>query len=297
MAGTPATCSANEKIQCRQIGPYDIQAVVDLLVRGFPIRARGYWTRGLDRQAQRILPPDLPRYGYLLESNESIVGVLLVLASVTDIRGKPVIRCNFSSWYVEPGYRSFAPLLMSVAMRLKSVTYYNVSPAKHTWPMIEAYGFTPYCRGQFTAFPMLARPVRGARVTNVGAEEDGELLGHLPEFEILRSHAEYGWLSLVCSTSDGTYPFVFQPFRRWRDRLPGVRLIYCRDIADFVRLAGPIGRYLFVRGIPMVALDANAPIKGLVGVFDGFKGRKYYKGPDPPRLGDLAYTELALFGP
>jgi hypothetical protein len=219
--------SQKERIRCRHISPPDIPAIVDLLVRGFPNRPREYWNRGLDRHVQRMLPRDLPQFGYLLESDGAPVGLLLTLASSMEIEHKSVVRCNLSSWYVEPPYRSFAPLLMSVATRLKNVTYFNVSPAKHTWPTIEAFGFKPYCKGQFTSLPVLAHPVRGARVTKVRAADDGELLGHLPEREILRDHARYGWLSLICSAPGGDYPFVFQPLRRWRGRLPGVRLIYC----------------------------------------------------------------------
>ena len=45
------------------------------------------------------------------------------------------------------------------------------------------------------------------------------------------------------------------------------------------------------------ALDANGPVKGLVGSFRTSRGRKYFKGPKAPRLGDLAYTETVIFGP
>jgi hypothetical protein len=76
-----------------------------------------------------------------------------------------------------------------------------------------------------------------------------------------------------------------------------MRLIYCRDIAEFVRCAGTLGRFLMKRGYPSVVLDANQPIRGLVGAYLGMRGRKYFRGPCPPRLGDLAYTELAFFGP
>ena len=56
------------------------------------------------------------------------------------------------------------------------------------------------------------------------------------------------------------------------------------------------GRFLLLRGRPFVLIDANAPIRGLLGKY--FQGRmpKYFKGPDRPRLGDLAYTETAMFG-
>jgi hypothetical protein len=185
---------------------------------------------------------------------------------------------------------------MSAAVRHKNLTYVNISPAKHTWQIIEAFGFTPFCEGLFTAFPALGKPVRGVQVTEVGSANLAAL-ARLPEHDLLLAHAGYGWTTIVCSGPDGDYPFVLQPFQRWRGRLSGMRLIYCRDIGDFVRFAGPIGRYLLRRRIPWVALDASGPVKGLAGVFLRTNGRKYFKGPNAPRLGDLAYTELALFGP
>jgi hypothetical protein len=45
-----------------------------------------------------------------------------------------------------------------------------------------------------------------------------------------------------------------------------------------------------------VILDANGPIAGLAGVYSEARGRKYFKGARQPRLGDLADTELAIFG-
>jgi hypothetical protein len=76
-----------------------------------------------------------------------------------------------------------------------------------------------------------------------------------------------------------------------------MRLIYCRDLADFARFARPLGRHLLRRGIPWVAVDSNGPIPGLPGFFRKRGERQYFRGPDQPRLGDLAYTEAALFGP
>jgi hypothetical protein len=73
-------------------------------------------------------------------------------------------------------------------------------------------------------------------------------------------------------------------------------LIYCSDVADFVRFAGPIGRLLARRGLVFVMIDASAPIPGLVGWYSGSNMPKYFKGPQRPRLGDLAYTENAVMG-
>jgi hypothetical protein len=285
------------KIRRRQIRPDDLEAIINLLVRGFPVRSREYWRRGLDRHAERPLAPGLPQFGYLLERDGKPIGVLLVLATPAEIGGTNTTRCDFSSWYVEPEFRSFAPLLMSAAMRLADVTYVNISAAKHTWPIIEAFGFLPYCVGLFTAFPFLAPPARGILLTEVKPGTPSQ--AHLParEYDLLVAHAGYGWLSMICSAPDGDHPFIFQPFRRWRRRLPGMRLIYCRDLSDFVRFAGPLGRYLLRRGVPWLAIDANGPIDGLVGFYQRPPSRRYFKGPDRPRLGDLTYTEVALFGP
>jgi hypothetical protein len=88
---------------------------------------------------------------------------------------------------------------------------------------------------------------------------------------------------------------VFRP-RLVRGFIPCAQLIYCRDIADFVRCAGPIGRHLAWRGRPLAIVDANGPIPGLVGIFRRGSKPKYFKGPQRPRLGDLAYTEYAILG-
>jgi len=96
-------------------------------------------------------------------------------------------------------------------------------------------------------------------------------------------------------TPEHAHPFVFMP-RLAKGIVPCAQLIYCRDISDFVRLARPIGRYLAAHGRPMVIIDSNGPIPGLVGKYIDGKAPKYFKGPDRPKLGDLTYTEAVLFG-
>jgi hypothetical protein len=88
---------------------------------------------------------------------------------------------------------------------------------------------------------------------------------------------------------------VFRP-RLVRGFVPCAQLIYCRDVSDLVRFAGPVGRALAWRGRPLVLIDANGPIPGLLGWFGRGRMPKYFKGPQRPRLGDLAYTEYALLG-
>ena len=287
--------SAMPGIRCRQIEEGDVAAVADLLTRGFPNRNRQFWCRALDQLARREPPPDLPKYGYLLEIGGVPVGAILLICSAMRVGATLAPRCNLSSWYVEPAFRAYAPMLVSQALRHKEVTYLNVSAAPHTWPIIEAQGFSRYSEGIFISVPALNR-LSGSEKADVFDVQQRPAAGFDPfEQDILQQHAAHGCISLWCATSERAFPFVFRP-RLVKGFIPCAQLIYCHDIADFARFAGPIGRHLALRGRPIVIVDSNGPIAGLVGLFRRSSKPKYFKGPQRPRLGDLAYTEYAILG-
>jgi hypothetical protein len=282
-------------IRCRQIDEGDVAAVADLLTRGFPNRNRQFWQHALDQLTRREPPRGLPKYGYLLETGGVPVGAILLICSTMPAGGTLAPRCNLSSWYVEPAFRAYAPLLVSHALRHKEVTYLNVSAAPHTWPIIEAQGFSRYSDGIFICFPALSRAAAGEKIDVFDAQHRPAVPFEPFEADVLQQHAEHGCISLWCATPERAVPFVFRP-RLVKGFIPCAQLIYCHDIADFARFAAPIGRYLALRGRPVVIVDANAPIPGLVGIFRRGSKPKYFKGPQRPRLGDLAYTEYAILG-
>jgi hypothetical protein len=289
-----------QKVRCREIAETDLDAVADLLTRGFPGRSRDYWMLGLRRQAAREIPNGYPRFGYMLDHDGRPAGVLLLLYTCRNSGGEARIHCNLSSWYVEPEFRNYAALLAKIAQRNKDVTYLNISPAWWTWPIIETQGFTSYCSGLFFSIPALSRVSPGAIIETVSPDTLDIAGLSDAEAELLTRHARYGCLSLVCRTaSGGTFPFILQPMRIRRGWIapPAMQLIYCRDIADYVQYAGAIGRALVWRGKFSVILDSNGPVPGLAGLYTGARGRKYFKGPHRPRLADLTDTELVLYGP
>jgi len=282
----------------REILKTDLDAIGDLLTRSFAHRSREYWMRGLHRQGARALPQEAPRYGYLLEHEGVPVGCLLLIYSSKIVEGESATCCNVSSWYVDPAFRNYAALFASVTQKRKDVTYVNVTPAIATWPILEAQGFVTYCRGLYFSLPALSRGGRGVTVEVVSP--DTAVIAGLPDAElaVLKRHAEYGCLSLVCHTAEAVLPFIFFSLRKRRGiiPLPAMQLGYCRSIADYVKCAGAIGRYLLRRGKPIVIIDANGAVADLPGVYSEARGRKYFKGPHQPRLGDLADTELAIYG-
>ncbi len=216
--------------------------------------------RGLHRQSARSLPPGAPRYGYLLEHQGLPVGCLLLIYSSKIIDGEAATCCNVSSWYVDPAFRNYAALFASMTQKRKDVTYFNVTPAVATWPILEAQGFVAYCRGLYFSLPALSRCGRGMTVEAI--TPDTAVIDGLPDTELamLKRHAEYGCLSLVCRTADAVLPFIFFSLRKRRGIIPvpAMQLGYCRSIADYVKCAGSIGRYLLGRGKPSSSLTQTA---------------------------------------
>lgn len=289
-----------QKLRCREITETDIDAVANLLTRGFIGRSREYWLQGLRHQAACEVPNGYPRFGYMLDSDGVAVGVLLLLYTSRINGSEAIIHCNLSSWYVEPAFRNYAPLLTKIAQRNKEVTYLNISPATWTWPIIETQGFNSYCNGLFFSIPALSRVASGMTVETVSPETRS--IEGLPktEVELLTRHVRYGCMTLVCRTATGdVFPFILSPMRIRRGWIapPAMQLIYCRDISEYTQCAGAIGRALIRHGKISVILDANGPVPGLIGLYSKARGRKYFKGPHPPRLADLTDTELVLYGP
>jgi hypothetical protein len=286
--------SADLRIRCREIGSADVDRIADLLTRGFPERTREFWLRALRRLSGHVAPAGFPQYGYMLECDGSPVGVILLICSCLDTGGEKRIRCNVSSWYVEPGYRVYASILASHALKREQATYFNITPRPWTLRILEAQGYQRYCSGRFVAVPALSMRLWGARVTVVTPSTQVNDDLSTCEMDLLLKHAAYGGISVTCSWAKRRHPFIFLP--RCKARVvPFAYLAYCRQTDDFVQFAGPLGRFLARRGLPLVVIDANGPVKELVGWYSD-SAPKYFKGPDPPRLGDIAYSERVIFG-
>jgi hypothetical protein len=283
------------RVRFRQIADSDVNDVVELLTRGFaPQRSRLFWQDVMARLAAHATPPGAPRYGYMLDGGNGPIGVVLLVSSIRPTGNGAQVRSNFSSWYVEPAFRSYASLLISQAIRHKDVTYVNLTPVAHTRPILQAQGYTCYARGLFIAAPALQIFARGPRTRIVPAHAMPRASFAAFERQLLLDHADYGCTAVWCETEERAYPFVFR--LRTLKGVPCAQLIYCRDVEDCVRFAGPLGRYLALRGRPFLLIDANGPIPGLVGKYFDQKMPRYFRGPQRPRLGDLAYTEIAMFG-
>lgn len=284
-------------LRCRPICEADLEGVVDCLCRGFPERNRSYWTQALIRLSQRPPVAEFQRYGFALEKAGRIVGVVLTLYTRYQGQEGDEIRCNLSSWSVDAEFRPYGAMLVATVLKRRDVTYTNISPAPATLKANRALGFRLFSNGQFAFLPALNSVERSRRVLEV--RSDRAEMAMLPDSEryILSEHAALGCLSLICICDGAAFPLVLMPRRILRGLVPCYQIIYCRSLADLSRCAGAMGRFLLRRGILLCLVDAKEPIAGLHGWYRPNKGLKYFKGPRPPSLGDLTFTELVVFGP
>lgn len=285
-----------KQVRCRLIGHADVEAVANLLHEGFPRRPTAEWMAALNRLCSYPTPDGFPRYGYMLESEGQAVGVLLLLSTALGTGPRAIVRCNVSSWYVRPAFRLYAPFLVSRATKDRSATYVNVSPATHTWPIIEAQGFRRFCNGAFAAVPMLSLRSEPGRITKVSKSQADDSRLDPCEWRTLRDHANFGCVSLCLQAKDDSFPFVFRRRLFRKIPLPGAHLVYCRQPSDLARFAGALGRFLALHGMPWVLVGADAAVPHLAGRYFESKMPMYFRGDQRPHPADLAYTEAALFG-
>ncbi len=272
----------------------DLPGVAALLTEGFRSqRRRAFWDRALARLARHPAPDGFPRFGYLLEHGADVVGVLLLIFTCLETGPEPVVRCSVSSWHVRPAYQPYAALLVTRALRHREATYVNLTAVPHTFPILEAQGYARYCQGQFVAVPLLRQRLGPLRAVRYRPDLPSPGLSEA-ERQLLADHAGDGCVSLVGIDAGRHTPFVFAPRRKYG--LVGLAMLaYCRDVAEVARFAGPLGRALAARGFLLVAMDADAEVPGLAGVYRPNKP-KFFRGPHRPRPGDMAYSERTMFG-
>lgn len=287
--------TTKERVRCRPIGVADLDAVAALLAQGFGGRPAQYFRDGLNRMAARDVPEGAQRFGYCLDTGSRLAGAILLIAAEREVEGQRAVFCNVASWYVLEEFRAYAQLIVSIALRNKDFTYTNVSPAPHTWSIVENQGYTRYCNGLFFAAAALARPLPGIAIEAFDAERHAAV----PDHALLSRHAAMGCTVVVAREDDRLDGLVFRRYRIRSGRLPlpAMFALHAPSHERLVALAGNLGRhFLLTRAAPFLVMDAQGPVAGLRGIYTERRGRKYFKGPHRPSLAALADSEYAIFG-
>ncbi len=285
------------KIRCRQINALDLPAVAALLSEGFPRRKISYWQTGFDRMAARSVPENTPQFGYCLDANGILVGVILMIASEQLVSGIMSNVTNLASWYVKPDYRPYAHQLAAMALKNRNTSYTNVTAAPSTWPVVEKQDYRKYCNGLFFAFAALARPQASVTIHDFAVVRARPDVRAMAGFALLQRHSDWGCSVIVVEEAGQLSGFVFRRFaiRAGLIKLPAMFAIHAHSQKELIRLAGNLGRHFMWRAAPILVMDANGPIPTLSGLYTEKRGRKFVKGSYQPNLCDLADTEFAIF--
>lgn len=254
--------------------------------------------RSLRRLTEHATPQGYPKYGYMLEeistNTPRVVGVILLIYTDIVYGGVSHVRCNVSSWYVEPEFQFQAPFLAARATKRPDVTYFNVSPAPHTWDILRNQGFQPFAAGRTIFFPWLQPALPEVTVRDFSLDTITSCDLPMHEITLLHDHQRYGCFSLICETDGQCYPFVFGKDTR-RGLLRVAHLVYCRSMPDFARFAGNIGRFLAGRGSFVMKFHSNKRLPGIIG-FHSAHHPKFLRGGVDVYAGDVAYSEQVMFG-
>jgi hypothetical protein len=121
-----------------------------------------------------------------------------------------------------------------------------------------------------------------------------EVAEELPEARLLQDHRDMGWVSVTVEKDGIASPFVLKPRRLAKPRVKMMELIHCRGTDEFKRCAPALAKHFLKQGVMGFLVDGK--VEGMPALYDEGREPRYYKGPQPPTLNDLAYTEKAVFG-
>ena len=82
-----------------------------------------------------------PNLGFVLTTGSEIVGFLGTIYSKRRMNGATALTCNYTSWYMDGNYRSWALKLLAAALPEADICCTNLSPGSSTQAMFEAMGF------------------------------------------------------------------------------------------------------------------------------------------------------------
>jgi hypothetical protein len=283
-------------MKIRVIGQDDRDAVVALLCEGFQRRDRAYWVRALHHLDQRPEVAGYPKYGFLIEDQGAVQGVLLILTADLGAGFAGGLRSNLSSWYVREPWRKYATFMLRAALKVQGGCYTDLSPAPQVVQINAALGFRPYTGGSILLDARSAFRGGGTVAFWDGVAETGLSAGLDSTLKaVARRHIGYGCTALVLSGPAGPEVALYR-IKKLKRVIPAARFVY-GDPALLIDSAGAVMRALLGRGVPLAQIDAPLGFSPAAGSLMPTRDLRYATGGVPPLAGDLLETEIAVFGP
>jgi hypothetical protein len=283
-------------VKIRVISKDDCEAVMALLCEGFPRRDRAYWVRAFQHLDRRPEISGYPKYGFLIEDQGAVQGVMLILTADLGTGFAGGLRSNLSSWYVREPWRKYATFMLRAGLKAQGGCYTDLSPAPQVVQINAALGFKPYTGGSILLDARSA--LRGGGKVSFwdGVAETKLSSGLDPALKaIARRHIGYGCTALLVAGPAGPQLALYR-IKKLKRVIPAARFVY-GDPALLTGSAGAVMRALLGRGVPLAQIDAPTGFSPSAGRLMPARDLRYATGGVPPLAGDLLETEIAVFGP
>ncbi|GEP08837.1 hypothetical protein MGN01_06820 [Methylobacterium gnaphalii] len=271
----------------RPIPDGGLDEAIPVLRRGFPDRDRRFWERGFARlgAARRSGP-----LGYLLRSRGEDVGVLLTFRSERLGREGRTATVNLAGWYVAPGHRWQAPMMLRRVVTERETVFTDLTPSTSVERLNTALGFETCNEGRVVTFlpPWAALPSpSGAGVVGLNHPAAAQVA----EGDLLERHEALGCVAAVLREGDRVSPLLFRVAPRMGIR--HANLIYADSRQGVLANRAAIARFLVARGVLALTVDGDRADCPRGSLFRTGRCRFRKGGLDRDRI-DYAFSELVL---
>jgi len=187
-----------------------------------------------------------PNNGFLLRSDDLIVGGIGAIYAQRMIQGKPENFCNITSWCVLDQYRSQSMRLAIAVTSQAGFHFTDLTPTKVVSKTLQFLKFKPMNERQavFPNFPWPFSSLAGVRIITNPDEIDQALA---PEArKAYQDHRQLPWLNHLALGRPGDYCYVVYK----KSRLKGVAGAFVLAVSDpegFLNYRGDLGSHLLLR--------------------------------------------------
>ena len=206
------------EVQLREIGEADVAEAGALLAEGFPQRPPAYWRAALDKLSRRPAVEGCTRYGYVIDIDGVLEGIILLLSARLDC----VVRSDLASWYVRRPHRKHARPLYEKCLESQAAVHINLSPTPAALRTALACGFEQYTAGMLALDAGAAagrsaatvRPLTPALARELAATDAG----------VAAAHLGYGCSGLMVEDAAGPFVALYRT-KRVKRLVPAARFV------------------------------------------------------------------------
>ena len=185
------------------------------------------WQRGLCASWYQ----NAPNYGFMLRSEERVVGVICALYSEQEINGKETVVCNPHSWCVLEPYRGKSVSLVLSVIRQEGMHYTMYSPNSEGEEIFSYLGFKPLARDMRIVVNLPTLQLSRNIKTTTCIDNAIAQLTHKDQ-KCIADHRDFSWLHFLFYECAGKHGFLIYK-REICKRLPCATLLYVSDKALF----------------------------------------------------------------